>query len=99
MPPRRALPVSMDEVRLPKLGMDMTEARVVKWLVDAGAAVRKGDPLVEIETDKVTVVLQAPDSGVLDRIVVAEDGVASAGDVLGIIVTAGRAAGGSRISS
>jgi pyruvate dehydrogenase E2 component (dihydrolipoamide acetyltransferase) len=39
---------------MPKMGMEMTEAVLVRWLVDDGAMVEKGQPLYELETDKVT---------------------------------------------
>lgn len=75
----------MYEIRLPKLGMDMTEARIVRWLVQESSEVRKGDPIVEIETEKVVVAIEAGESGVLAKILVSEDSVAEPGEVIGII--------------
>jgi pyruvate/2-oxoglutarate dehydrogenase complex dihydrolipoamide acyltransferase (E2) component len=50
-------------LRLPKIGMEMTEAVLARWLVDDGALVEKGAPLYEMETDKVTNEIEAPVSG------------------------------------
>jgi pyruvate/2-oxoglutarate dehydrogenase complex dihydrolipoamide acyltransferase (E2) component len=50
-------------LRLPKLGMEMTEAVLVRWLVEDGSTVAKGQPLYEIETDKVANEIEAPASG------------------------------------
>jgi pyruvate/2-oxoglutarate dehydrogenase complex dihydrolipoamide acyltransferase (E2) component len=57
-------------LRLPKIGMEMTEAVVVRWLVDDGAVVVKGQPLYEMETDKVANEIEAPASGRVRRIAV-----------------------------
>ncbi|HXQ62136.1 MAG TPA: lipoyl domain-containing protein [Acidimicrobiales bacterium] len=58
---------------MPKIGMEMTEAVLALWLADDGALVDKGQPLYEIETDKVTTEIEAPAPGRLRRI--AEEGV------------------------
>jgi pyruvate dehydrogenase E2 component (dihydrolipoamide acetyltransferase) len=60
-------------LRMPKIGMEMTEAVLVRWLVDEGAPVEKGQPLYELETDKVTNEVEAPAAGRLHRI--GEEGV------------------------
>ncbi|MDR0519624.1 MAG: dihydrolipoyl dehydrogenase [Clostridiales Family XIII bacterium] len=51
------------EIIMPKNGMDMKEGVLVKWLVSVGDYVEKGDPVMEIETDKVTMESEAPASG------------------------------------
>jgi len=56
-------------VAMPKLGMNMEEGQLVSWLVAEGAVVKTGQPILEIETDKTTVELEATASGVLARIV------------------------------
>ena len=56
-------------VYMPKLGINMTQGVIVNWLVREGSPVQKGQPLVEIETDKATQEVEAPESGVLARIV------------------------------
>lgn len=55
-------------LRMPKLGMEMTEAVLARWLVDDGARVDHGQPIYEIETDKVTNEVGAPAAGRLRRI-------------------------------
>lgn len=59
-------------LRLPKIGMEMTEAVLARWLAEDGAAVAKGQPLYELETDKVSNEIDAPVAGRLRRI--AEEG-------------------------
>jgi pyruvate dehydrogenase E2 component (dihydrolipoamide acetyltransferase) len=60
-------------LRLPKIGMEMTEAVLAGWLVDDGATVDKGQPLYEMETDKVTNEIESPAAGRLRQI--AHEGV------------------------
>ncbi len=60
------------EIRMPELSTSMTEADVIAWLVTPGERVEAGDVIAEIETDKSTVELEAPASGVLLEIVVPE---------------------------
>jgi pyruvate/2-oxoglutarate dehydrogenase complex dihydrolipoamide acyltransferase (E2) component len=56
-------------VAMPKLGMNMEDGLVVQWLVAEGAQVTAGQPILEIETDKATVEMEAPAGGFLARIV------------------------------
>ena len=53
------------ELYMPKNGMDMTEGTIVRWLKEEGDPVEKGEPVMEIETDKVTMEAESPASGVL----------------------------------
>ncbi|MGX8703857.1 MAG: biotin/lipoyl-containing protein, partial [bacterium] len=53
------------EVFMPKAGMDMQEGTIIRWLVEVGDEVRAQEPLLEIETDKVTMEVEAPADGVL----------------------------------
>ena len=53
------------EVFMPKAGMDMQEGRIIRWLAEVGGAVRLGEPLLEIETDKVTMEVESPADGIL----------------------------------
>jgi len=55
---------------MPKLGMTMTSGVIRKWLKKENEEVQKGEPIVEIETDKVTMEEEAPFSGVLLKILV-----------------------------
>jgi len=75
----------MYEILMPKLGMDMTEGKINRWLISEGATVKKGDLVVEIETDKTVMELEAGESGVLKQIIVKEDSIVPPGEVLGII--------------
>jgi pyruvate/2-oxoglutarate dehydrogenase complex dihydrolipoamide acyltransferase (E2) component len=56
------------EIRIPKLGMEMTEATLAKWLVDDGAHVGQDQPMYLLETDKVESEVGAPIAGVLHHI-------------------------------
>jgi pyruvate dehydrogenase E2 component (dihydrolipoamide acetyltransferase) len=60
------------EVKLPRLGQGMESGTIVKWLKSEGEAVEKGEPLYELDTDKVTQEVEAEASGVLIRIAVNE---------------------------
>lgn len=53
------------EIRMPKLGMSMTEGTISDWLVADGATVAAGDPIVLIETDKVEQEVEAPEGGTI----------------------------------
>jgi pyruvate dehydrogenase E2 component (dihydrolipoamide acetyltransferase) len=53
------------ELKVPKLGMDMEEANILRWLVEEGAEVEKGDPVIEIDTDKVSYEVEANADGVI----------------------------------
>ena len=61
----------MSQMTMPKLSDTMEEGTVLRWLKADGDAVAKGEPLVEIETDKATMTVEAPESGTL-RIIAAE---------------------------
>jgi pyruvate dehydrogenase E2 component (dihydrolipoamide acetyltransferase) len=58
------------EVILPKWGLTMEEGTLVNWLVEEGAAIREGEPLAEVATDKIVNQLSAPVSGVVSKILV-----------------------------
>jgi 2-oxoglutarate dehydrogenase E2 component (dihydrolipoamide succinyltransferase) len=73
------------EIRVPALGESVTEAIVGKWLKAAGDRVNADEPLVELETDKVTVEVNAPASGVLGEIKAVEGTTVAVGAVLGAI--------------
>ena len=72
------------EVKLPRLGQGMESGTIVKWLKAEGQAVEKGEPLYELDTDKVTQEVEAEASGVLLKIAVAEGEVA-VGRTIGFI--------------
>ena len=70
------------EIRVPTLGESITEATVGKWFKKAGDVVKADEPLVELETDKVTVEVPAPASGILGDIVVAQGTTVAVGSLL-----------------
>lgn len=73
------------EIKVPTLGESVTEATVGSWLKKSGEAVKADEPLVELETDKVTVEVPAPHDGVLSEIKVAEGETVEIGTVLGAL--------------
>ena len=73
------------ELIVPTLGESITEATVSKWLKKVGESFEADEPLVEIETDKITVEVPAPSAGVLSEITVQEGKDVDIGGVLGII--------------
>jgi len=75
-------------VTLPALGEAIESASVSAWLKAIGDTVEEGEPLVEVSTDKVDTEIESPAAGVLIDILVADDGVAGVGDVLGTIASA-----------
>jgi len=60
------------DIIMPKLGLTMEEGTVVRWLAREGERVAQGAPLIEVETDKVIVEVEAPASGVIGAILVRE---------------------------
>jgi pyruvate dehydrogenase E2 component (dihydrolipoamide acetyltransferase) len=79
-------------VIMPALEMAQETGKVVRWLKSPGDAVRKGEPILEIETDKVTVEIESPASGVLRDVTAAEGDVVPVGQTIALIVEAGAAA-------
>jgi len=80
------------EIRVPSLGESVAEATVAKWFKQVGDAVTEDEPIVELETDKVTLEFNAPASGTLAEILVEEGGDVEVGALLGSIDEAGAAA-------
>ena len=79
----------MKEIVMPKLGLTMTEGTVSKWLKAEGDTVKEGEPLFEVETDKLTNTIEASASGTLLKIAVAEGGTAKCLDPVAVIGEAG----------
>ncbi len=73
------------EIKVPTLGESVSSATVARWLKKAGEAVKADEPLVELETDKVTVEVNAPSAGTLTDIVAAEGTEVVPGAVLGVV--------------
>jgi len=75
----------MIEVVVPKWGLTMDEAVLVSWLKGVGDTVAEGEPLAEIETDKVDGELESPGSGVLSTLICAAGDRVEPGQVIGRI--------------
>lgn len=81
----------MTQIKVPTLGESVTEATVAQWLKKEGEAVKADEPIVELETDKVTLEVNAPKDGVITKIIVGEGENVEVGATLGEI-TEGAAA-------
>jgi len=80
------------EIRVPTLGESVSEATIAQWFKKPGDAVSQDEPLVELETDKVTVEVPAPAAGTLESIVVKEGATVEVGALLGQIAEGAGAA-------
>lgn len=76
-------------VVVPEVGESIVDARVAKWLKKEGDVVAAGDPLVELETDKIDLEVAAPQAGVLSRIAHGDGADVKVGDVIGVIDESG----------
>ena len=77
------------KVIMPKLGLTMTEGRIVEWRKQEGDRVEKGEILYVLETEKVTFEVEAPESGILGKIVAKQDDVVPVGGVVAYILQPG----------
>ncbi|RAI38802.1 biotin/lipoyl-containing protein, partial [Rhodoplanes roseus] len=75
----------MVDIRVPTLGESVTEATIGRWFKKAGDSVSVDEPLVELETDKVTIEVPAPAAGTLSEIAVADGETVAVGALLGQI--------------
>jgi len=98
-PERRAAPAAKSdgqggglEIVVPTLGESVTEAIVARWLKQPGEAVGADEPLVELETDKVTLEVNAPAAGTLAELKAAAGATVAVGALLALFVPGGRAA-------
>src|SRR5271168_4054197 len=82
----------MAEIRVPTLGESVTEATIGKWFKKPGDAVAVDEPLVELETDKVTIEVPAPAAGVLSEIAAKNGDTVAVGALLGAITPGAGAA-------
>lgn len=81
----------MLEFKLPDIGEGMTEAEILQWFVKEGDEVKRDEPVLEIQTDKVSAELTAPEAGIIERIFFEEEETAEVGEVLFTIRTEGEA--------
>jgi 2-oxoglutarate dehydrogenase E2 component (dihydrolipoamide succinyltransferase) len=77
------------QIKVPALGESVTEATVAKWFKKVGEAVAADEPVVELETDKVTVEVRAEGAGTLAEVIAGEGAEVGVGAVLGVIGDAG----------
>jgi 2-oxoglutarate dehydrogenase E2 component (dihydrolipoamide succinyltransferase) len=84
------------DILVPTLGESVSSATVARWLKKAGETVAVDEPLVELETDKVTVEVPSPSAGVIESIAADEGAEVAPGAVLGVIGAAGAAAAGAK---
>jgi len=78
---------------MPALGMAQETGTVLRWLKEGGARVAKGEPLVEVETDKVTVEIESPADGTLASVTATPGIEVPVGSVIAIVLAAGEEAG------
>jgi pyruvate dehydrogenase E2 component (dihydrolipoamide acetyltransferase) len=79
---------SITAVVVPKWGLEMTEGTVSSWLKQPGDMVARGEPLIEIESEKIVNSLDAPADGVLRRILLDAGSIAAVGTLIGVIADA-----------
>src|SRR4029077_14745203 len=75
----------MTDIRVPTLGESVTEATIGRWFKHPGDAVAVDEPVVELETDKVTIEVPSPDAGVLSEILAKDGETVAPGALLGQI--------------
>src|SRR5258706_13641166 len=90
------MPIS---IVVPQLGESVAEGTVARWLKAQGDRVRKEEPLVEIQTDKINVEIPSPAEGTLSQILVAEGTTVLVGTEIGVLAGAGEAAGAAPAAS
>src|SRR5229473_4069888 len=82
----------MADIIMPKMGDAMTEGKVVRWYKKSGDVVKKGEPLLEIETDKVNLDLEAEQDGTLGNMAAEAGQMVEVGGVLATILGEGEKA-------
>src|SRR2546430_17641400 len=79
------------DIVMPKMGYDMTEGKLLRWIKHEGDTIDKGEAIAEIETDKVNIEVEAFDSGVLQRVLVQEGDTVPVGERIAILAAPGEA--------
>jgi pyruvate dehydrogenase E2 component (dihydrolipoamide acetyltransferase) len=72
----------LKEFKIPKVGMGITEVEITKWEVRDGDKVKKGDPIVEISTEKASTVLESDIDGTIDEVFFEEEEMVAVGEVI-----------------
>lgn len=75
----------MYEVIIPKVGMGITEVEISKWEIKVGETIQKGDPLVEINTEKASAVIDSEHSGTIKELLYNEGDMVEVGSVICVI--------------
>lgn len=75
------------DITIPKLAEAQLNATVTRWLKQPGDAVKKGETIVEVETEKVNAEVEAPSDGVMGEILVRDGETAPVGEVIGRLTT------------
>ena len=75
------------EIVMPRMGLTMEEGTIVSWLKEVGEKVKTGEPLLEIETDKATVEIEAPRDGVVSQILAKKGATLPVGTVIGYLTS------------
>lgn len=79
------------KMKMPDLSANEAEIKVVRWLLEPGQSVQRGQPLLEVETDKAAMEVEAIASGILSETHAAPDEDVPVGQVIAVIETAGSA--------
>ena len=75
----------MHEIFIPKLGLDTLECEIQEWMVNIGDRVEKGKPLLEVESEKAVIAIDAEVSGVLSEIYAQAGETVAVGSIVGLI--------------
>ena len=75
----------LKEIRMPDIGTNVDELRIIRWLKQPGDAVKRGEALLEVETDKATMEVESYLEGYLKKIEAEEDANVVAGDIIAYI--------------
>ena len=73
------------ELTMPKMGFDMTEGKLAQWLKKVGDPVKRGEPVAEIETDKVNIEVESPADGILRGTLIEPGTTVPVGTPIGVI--------------
>jgi pyruvate dehydrogenase E2 component (dihydrolipoamide acetyltransferase) len=76
---------NLTPILMPKWGLTMEEGQVIDWLVEEGTEIEVGDEIIEVETDKIAGVVEAPDAGLLRRCIAETDTIYPVKSLLGVL--------------
>lgn len=77
------------KILMPKFGLSMEEGTITSWLVKEGDEVKKGDEIAEVSTEKITNMVDAPEAGIVRKIIADVDSTVQCGEIIAIIAEAG----------